>query len=297
MKSRFALALLLVAAPLAAQQDVLNNGWRLRPAGHETPLSTLPMSAAVSPDGKYVLVLNGGLAPPSISVLEAASGREIGRTPVADAWLGLVFSPKGDRVYVGGGSESAVFEFTFAAGALAPARTFRVEPKDFIGDVTFDPAGHLLYAADLFRDSIVVINPQSGAVIERFATGRRPYRILFDPDGKSLFISSWADGSVYHHETANGSLIGKIGLGAHPTDLAWLPGAPSYEPSEEKPAWVARLFVAAANTNNVFVVGVTAGQDLAVVETINVAMTAGQPTGMTPSALALTPDGKRLYIA
>jgi hypothetical protein len=47
----------------------------------------------------------------------------------------------------------------------------------------------------------------------------------------------------------------------------------------------------------VFVVGVTAGQDLAVVETINVAMTAGQPTGMTPSALALTPDGKRLYIA
>jgi DNA-binding beta-propeller fold protein YncE len=303
MNSGFVLALLAAAVPLCAQPDVLHSGWRLRPAGSETPLSTLPMSAAVSPDGRYVLVLNGGLEPPSVSVLEAASGREIGRTPVPDAWLGLAFSPKGDRVYVGGGSEATVFEFTFSGGALAPARAFQVVPKDkraardFIGDVTFDPAGHLLYAAELFRNSIAVINPQSGLVIERFATGRRPYRILFHPDGKSLFISSWADGAVYHHETTNGSLIDKIRLGPHPTDLAWLPGGPSADVSEEKPAWVARLFVAAANTNNTYVVGVTEAKELAVIETIDVSMTASQPSGMTPSALALSPDGKRLYIA
>jgi hypothetical protein len=47
----------------------------------------------------------------------------------------------------------------------------------------------------------------------------------------------------------------------------------------------------------VYVVGVTEAQDLAVIETINVSLTAWQPAGMTPSALALTPDGKRLYIA
>jgi len=297
--------ILMSALPLMAQDGgtLLASGWRLRPAGVETPLSTLPMSAAVSPDGKYVLVLNGGLEPPSISVLEAATGRETSRTPVADAWLGLAFSPKGDRVYVGGGSQSAVFEFNFSAGALAPARTFPVVPKDkrtardFIGDVTFDPAGHLLYAADLFRDSIVVINPQSGTVTERFATGRRPYRLLFHPDGKSLFVSSWADGAVYRHETSNGALIDKIRLGAHPTDMVWRTGQPSDEASPAKPSWVARLFVAAANTNNVYVVGVTEAQDLAVIETINVSMTAWQPAGMTPSALALTPDGNRLYIA
>ena len=34
----------------------------------------------------------------------------------------------------------------------------------------------------------------------------------------------------------------------------------------------------------------------ALVETINVAMTPRQPLGMTPSALALSPDGKRLYV-
>ena len=37
-----------------------------------------------------------------------------------------------------------------------------------------------------------------------YKTGRRPYRILFHPDGKSSFVSSWADGTVYLHETRTG---------------------------------------------------------------------------------------------
>ena len=63
-----------------------------------------------------------------------------------------------------------------------------------IGDVALSPDGRLIYAADLYHDSVVVINPQSGMMIGRIKTGRRPYRILFHPDGKSLFVTSWADG-------------------------------------------------------------------------------------------------------
>jgi DNA-binding beta-propeller fold protein YncE len=65
----------------------------------------------------------------------------------------------------------------------------------------------------------------------------------------------------------------------------------------EKPAYTARIFVAAANTNNVYAVGVTPGKELSILESINVSMTPRQPLGMTPSALALTPDGARLYVA
>src|SRR5208337_1870948 len=106
--------------------------------------------------------------PPSVSVIETGSARVVASVPMADAWLGLAFAPKGDRVYVGGGSRAAVFEFNFAGGKLTPARTFPVVPqeqrtvRDFIGDVAFSPDGRLLYAADLYRDSVVVINPQSG---------------------------------------------------------------------------------------------------------------------------------------
>ena len=162
--------------------------------------------------------------------------------------------------------------------------------------MAFSPDGRLLYAADLYRDSVVVINPQSGMVIERYKTGRRPYRILFHPDGKSFFVTHWADGSLGHYDAANGSLLETVRIGAHPTDIVWRNGAPT-EPAEGEPTWMARLFVAAANTNNVYAVAVSSGNQLSVVESINVSMTPRQPLGMTPSALALSPDGKRLYVA
>ena len=303
----FVLAVLLSSQPAPREQVgplpggrfQLNNGWVLQPAGRQVGLDTFPMSTALSPDGRYLLVLNGGYRPPSVIVLEAATGREVGRVPVADGWLGLTFSPKGDRVYVGGGSRYAIFEFGFSGGALQPLRTFPIAPdktpvnRDFIGDVALSPDGRLLYAADLYHDSVVVINPQSGMAIERFKTGRRPYRILFHPDGKSFFVTSWTDGSLGHYETANGNQLALLRLGAHPTDMLWRAG--KNEPAEGEPAWAARVFVAAANTNSVYSVAVSESKELRLVEVINVAMTPRQPVGMTPSALALSPDAGRLY--
>src|SRR5438270_7570747 len=87
--------------PLPNGKFLLNSGWRLDPAGKQIPLDTLPMSTALSPDGKYLLVLNGGFKPPSISAIETASGRVTASTPVTDAWLGLEFSPRWDRGYLG----------------------------------------------------------------------------------------------------------------------------------------------------------------------------------------------------
>jgi DNA-binding beta-propeller fold protein YncE len=292
---------LLSQAP--APDRTLENGWRLRPAGRQVPLGAMPLSTALSPDGKYLLVLNSGAGEASLSVIDVAAERELSRTPVADAWLGLTFSAHGDRVYVGGGAEAAILEFEFARGKLTPARTFPVVARekrtaqDFIGDVVFDPAGRMLYAAELFRDSIAVVNPQSGMVIDRIRTGRRPYRILFPPDTQYFLVSSWADGAVYQHDLAKGAVLQRLRVGAHPTGMLWVPGKPAGE-REGEFDWVAgRLFVTAANTNNVVALGASAGGELRETDIINVSLTPWQPAGVTPSALALSPDGKRLYIA
>jgi DNA-binding beta-propeller fold protein YncE len=288
--------------PLPDGGFLLNSFWRLAPVGRQIPLDTLPMSTALSPDGRYLLALNCGYKPPSITVIDSATGNVVDTVPVPDAWLGLTFSPKGDRVYVGGGSQAALFEFAFADGKLTAARTFEVTPKDkhaaddFVGDVTFSPDGHLLYAAELYKNDIVVVNPQSGMVIDRFKTGRRPYRIVFHPDGQTYFVSSWADGSVSHYETANGNLLVRVPVAAHPTDMIWRDGAPA-DTAPGEPTWTARLFVAAANTNNVYSIAVTSGKQVRVVESINMAMSPRQPLGMTPSGLGLSPDGKRLFVA
>ena len=102
--------------PDGAGGFMLVSGWRVQPAGKQIPLDTFPMSTALSRDGKHLLILNGGHNPPSISVFRTDTMEEIGRTPVADGWLGLTFSADGKFIYVGGGSQASVFEFSFSDG-------------------------------------------------------------------------------------------------------------------------------------------------------------------------------------
>src|SRR5579885_3620906 len=126
--------------PQADGSFLLSNGWRLKPAGAQVDLDTLPMASVLSKDKKYLLVLNNGFRPPSVIVIDTASWKEVSRTPVADAWLGLAVSPDGAR----------------------------------------------LYAAELYHDSVAVLDAKSGEVLNHFKTGRRPYRILFHPGGKAF---------------------------------------------------------------------------------------------------------------
>ncbi len=267
--------------PTADGGFLLGSGWRLKPAGKHTRLDTFPMASAVSPGGRYLVVMNAGYLPPSLSVIDARSRQEISRTPVADAWLGLAFNTAGDRVYAGGGSQACIFEFEFRKGRLRQTRTFRLgergEPKDFTGDVAISPDGRTLYAAQLYRDAILAIDISSGGTAGRFVCGTRPYRIRFSPDGKMFAVSGWADSKVRFFRVPDGEPQGIVETGPHPTDMLFAGD---------------RLFVAAANTNNVDVI--RGGR---VVERINIALTPRQPVGMTPSALALSPDGTRLYVA
>ena len=161
---------------------------------------------------------------------------------------------------------------------------------NFIGDVAVSPDGRTVLAADLFHDRVLAINAQSGQVTGALKTGRRPYRILFHPDGQSYFVSSWADASVYEYSLPSGTEMARVRVGAHPTDLV----LSNRKIPDEQNTWQYRLFVAAANTNDVFVVGVSEGKELNVLETLNAGFSALAPAGMTPSGLALSADQTRL---
>jgi DNA-binding beta-propeller fold protein YncE len=283
---------------------LLNSGWVIHPVGTQVDVDTFPMRSALSPDGKYLLVLNGGYNPPSISVIDIAGHREVHRTRVPDCWLGLVFGPDGKTLYVGGGSKARVYRFNFnsqtgdltAAGEFTAVSNANSPGKSFIGDVAVSQDGHLLYAADLLENQIAVINLQSGRLIERWKCGRRPYRILMMPGGKQFLVTSWADASVYKYDANSGTQTGQIRVAPHPTDMVWLNKPISPEESNGV-TYAARLFVAAANTNNVYAYGVTADGDFTRLEAINTSLTPLQPLGMTPSAVAIDSAGRRLYIA
>ncbi|MCL4794451.1 MAG: bifunctional YncE family protein/alkaline phosphatase family protein [Bryobacteraceae bacterium] len=262
-------------------------GWTLRPAGRHVGVDTLPMTVVQSPDARWLVVLNGGRNKPSLSVIDARTEKEVQRLTVADLWLGLTFNRAGDRLYAGGGAHSRVYEFSFVDGRITPAREFagpapaNATDRVFLGDVTLSPDESSLIVTSLYQDSLLEYDLGSGALKRRIPTASRPYRARFTPDGKSLMVSSWGNNRVLLHDPASGAEQARLNAGLHPTDFIF----------DGK----GRLFVAAANTNTVAVFRESEGRWLRA-ETLNVALTPRQPVGMTPSALALSPKGDRLYV-
>jgi DNA-binding beta-propeller fold protein YncE len=289
--------------PLPGGGFLLNSGWAIHPAGQQVPVDTLPMSSAVSPSGKYLLVLNGGYNPPSISVIDITQKKELSRTPLADAWLGLRFAPSGNKVYIGGGSTGKVFELEFndSSGELKQTREFNAirdtgpQTRNFIGDVVASPDSHVLYAANLYHDSISVINLESGTLIDEWKCGKRPYRLFVTPGGHRVLETSWAEAALFQYDANSGRELGRTRVANHPTDLLWLNRPAPVEEGETSP-YIARIFVAAANTNGVYVFGVAATGDLTQLETINVSTSPMHPLGMTPTALATDNAATRLYV-
>lgn len=279
---------------------LLPNGWTISPAGPQIPLGTLPMSIVLTKDGATAFVLNGGFLPPSISVIDVATQRETARVPVEDAWHGLKLNLAEDKLYVGGGSEAAVYEFPLADGKLGQPRKFPVvaagqrRDSDHVGDVELSADGRMLYAANLFRDWISITNTQTGTLLGGFRTGRRPYRLLLSPGGQLMFVSHWAESTVGVYRIADGQLVEQISVGAHPAGMALLPG--KLEEIEGRPPIAARLFVACANTNSVYSIGLTAANSPYPLERIDVGPTPSAPAGSLPTSLALSPGGKMLYI-
>ena len=85
MKAFAVFCLLIVAAVFLVSQSsppreqvgpargggfLLNSGWRCKPAGRQVRSIRFRCRRRCRKDGKYLLVLNGGYKPPSISVLQ-----------------------------------------------------------------------------------------------------------------------------------------------------------------------------------------------------------------------------------
>jgi DNA-binding beta-propeller fold protein YncE len=116
--------------------------------GHPQKLNSLPMSMAVSPNGRYVVTVNAGYGTyesqyyESLAVLDTQTGaledfpdtRTIAQLAKQTLYSGLAFSRDGNHVYASMGSTSdplgdgkdktgnAVVVYSFSAGGIAPER-------------------------------------------------------------------------------------------------------------------------------------------------------------------------------
>ncbi|MDE0262947.1 MAG: hypothetical protein OXJ37_11145 [Bryobacterales bacterium] len=284
---------------------ILPTGQRITPAGTQVVVNSMPIAAAESRDGQHLLVLQSGYETPSISVLDLKAKSPHSRVELADAWLGLVLSEAGDRLFVSGGARQSVWELSFRSGELRLEREFPIPGEcsgncsSLIGDVLFDRDDRTLYVLDVLRDRVVVVNSQSGLVLGEFKTGIAPYRARQTPDGEHLLISHWGEASVGLYRLADRRLVERIPVGEHPTDLEVVVGEVQVpgEGEDEVLTYPARLFVACAHSDNLWTYGITSNNRFELLDARSVAPRPDSPVGSLPSALGVSKDKRTLYIA
>ena len=276
---------------------LLPNGRLLTPTGTQTEVAPYPFALALTPDGKRVIVACTGADDQSLHLLDAATGKSLAKEPVKKSWLGLAISPDGKRVYLAGAGGKNVLVYRlendrFAAeGPLSLRREGEPAKLDATpSGLAISADGKSLWVARILLNDVVRIDLASRSVAAAVPVGVHPYRPVLSPDGTLLAVSNWGAASVSLVDAASGAVAATVKTADHPSDLLFSRDGRT-------------LFVAESNRNLV------AAVDLAtrtVSRQISVALgpdgpgtpsADALPDGSTPNALALSPDGKTLYVA
>jgi YVTN family beta-propeller protein len=303
----------LLPGPTGAGTTRLHNGWSISPAGiHHEIMGDLLLGGVISPNGKWLAFVNGGAADHQVHIADTENGKVIQSQPIdrAQSTGGVAFSPDGNSLYVSGGNAGCISVFSVggdgtltAAPSLVlpglksalprkanpatdpgrdPMRQDRIEENAYLGGLAVSPDGKTLYIANVAGDSVFSIDVTTGAIgVERKLEGYdRPGAVTVAPDGKTVYVALWGRSSVLALDPATLETRATFPSGSHPNALLLTQDG-------------ARLFVSCGNDDSVDSFETDSG---AMSERINMRMTPRAPAGATPSALALSPDQKSLYV-
>ena len=261
---------------------VLPSGWRIRPAGRQVAVGTLPLNLITLSDGS-LLVTNNGYGENGLMRIDPVGGGITWRYPLKAAWLGLARSGRDwrDTVWASGAGTNRVYRLAWLGGAGWTTDTVTLadtSAKVFAAGLAVVPARGLVAIIGNLSDSVYLIDAATLARRGAVAIGHRPYTVV--ADSAHLYVSDWGDSTVSVIDlSASPPVRRSIFVGPHPSALA-LRGHD--------------LFVALAGANGVARIDLARG---AVVEQLTVALDLHAPLGSDPNALALSPDGKTLFVA
>jgi DNA-binding beta-propeller fold protein YncE len=294
----------------------LPDGWRVTPAGRLLESGDMILSAQVSPDGKMLAFTNSGYTRHQLHILDLATEKEIATFPLERAWSGLAWSPNGKRLLVSAGQGNATADiYTFqrwddgtwtqrqnvllegvvratrtappeaapAASATAAEPAAPAGPKSVVSSILVSPDGGSVYAVNDLDGMLYTLAGVTGKTISKVMLGDHPFTGRLSRDGSVLYVSLLGSAEVVAVDVRNPAapkVIDRIAVEPHPNDLVITPDD--------------RLFVSCGNTNHVLVIDLKTKARL---EAVSVAPTPKAPVGSTPNSLALSADGKRLFVA
>jgi YVTN family beta-propeller protein len=256
-------------------------------------LPTAWLGLAWHPDGEQLYVSGGNASrtsekkPAPIYVFEYHNGR-LSENPVSYLhesiaedriyWSGLVHHPKRNLLFAANKTAGNIVVFDTEMGQLLTRIPVEVNPYDLV--LTKD--GSTLYCSNWASDSVSVIDTETLKVRATIRVGDNPNDMVLSEDGR-LFVACSNDNTVVVIDRAKQRVVETIVTSLHEgAPEGSTPNAVALDSDGET------LYVANADNNNVCVVEVEEAGESVVMGFI--------PTGWYPSALALDPKDKKLFI-
>ncbi len=283
---------------LKPNENLLFNGWGVSPAGEHVMMSDLALKLVLSPDKKILAAANGGYNNTGLTLLDIAARKVSQFFPLPEVWNGLAFSKDGKRIFVSGGDSGQIHLFKYADGqatAEAPVKPSPGASPVFLASIAVHPGTGKLYVCNEANHEIWVLNADTLALETIIPVGLHPHTCVFGADKSHLYVSNWGSRSVSVVDTAKNRRLRDITVGLRPNDMTVAPDG--------------RLFVACAGDNSVHVIQTAKlekpGPDANPLrrlwegtrEIISTSLYPQSPEGSTPDGVAVSPDGRTLFIA
>jgi len=222
----------------------------------------------VTPDDKILFVANESNA--SISVIDLAGRKILGKIPTGAAPIALTFSKDGRFLYTT--AQSALPDWGWPAvcdpEAANPVRLVK------------HPEGAVVVV-----DVAKARTDPEHAVTQRVKSGCNPVRLALAPAGDRAYVTTRKDNAIRVFNAAaltgdpDHTMIGKVEVGTAPVPVIVIDGGK-------------RVLV--GNSNRF---GTGGGQTLTVVDTEKMKATGSIACGEFPRDMVLSPDGKTLFLA